>query len=372
MKFGVIAGLLIFPSFISYADSCNWPEWDKFKQHYIVDGRVVDYSDERQITTSEGQSYAMFFALVANDQAMFDQLFHWTQTHLAGGSLSNTLPSWLWGRDLESGRDGVLDSNSASDSDLWMAYDLAEAGRLWDNYAYRSTASLLAKQILDNETVEVKHYGWVLLPGPMGFDIDKSTYRLNPSYSPLQLLRRFTELSRDPKWNSLLQSGYQITLDSAVKGFSPDWVLVNQGRLKMDKQTSGLGSYNSIRSYLWAGMLSNDAVEKSTLLAQFTPMATITSKRGAPPRLVNTQDGSAKEQGSIGFSAALLPMLKSLNDQFTLEQQIKRVAGGLDIIDGQHYYDSVLTLFGLGWAEGRYQFGSSGELITSSKEQCIK
>ncbi|KAG1316525.1 hypothetical protein G6F63_016033 [Rhizopus arrhizus] len=37
------------------------------------------------------------------------------------------LPAWLWGREAKGGWQ-VLDSNPASDSDLWLAYALLEAG----------------------------------------------------------------------------------------------------------------------------------------------------------------------------------------------------------------------------------------------------
>jgi endoglucanase len=64
----------------------------------------------------------------------FDRLLHWTQANLAGGDLQTHLPAWLWGKQ---GRP-VEDSrpNSASDADVWMAYALIEAGRLWNVPVY--------------------------------------------------------------------------------------------------------------------------------------------------------------------------------------------------------------------------------------------
>lgn len=35
---------------------------------------MIDPSDARKISTSEGQSYGLFFALAANDRAGFDKL----------------------------------------------------------------------------------------------------------------------------------------------------------------------------------------------------------------------------------------------------------------------------------------------------------
>ena len=37
--------------------ACRWPAWEQFKQEYVsAEGRVIDPSDSRKITTSEGQS----------------------------------------------------------------------------------------------------------------------------------------------------------------------------------------------------------------------------------------------------------------------------------------------------------------------------
>ena len=46
---------------------------------------VIDPSDARKITTSEGQSYGLFFALAANDRKAFDLLLAWTRDNLARG-----------------------------------------------------------------------------------------------------------------------------------------------------------------------------------------------------------------------------------------------------------------------------------------------
>lgn len=59
------------------ADECGWPQWQSFKRDYVSrDGRVIDPADSKNVTTSEGQSYAMFFALVANDRDAFGKLFY--------------------------------------------------------------------------------------------------------------------------------------------------------------------------------------------------------------------------------------------------------------------------------------------------------
>lgn len=100
LRWMVMAALMLAAAQVSAA--CNWPAWERFKQDYISDGgRVIDPSDARQITTSEGQSYALFFALAANDRDAFKTVLSWTQNNLAEGDLSARLPAWLWGRKNE-------------------------------------------------------------------------------------------------------------------------------------------------------------------------------------------------------------------------------------------------------------------------------
>ena len=77
----------------------------------------------------------MFFALVANDHARFDRMLAWTEVNLAQGDLTLHLPAWYWAKD-SSGKWKVQDPNSASDADVWMAYTLLEAGRLWNSPRY--------------------------------------------------------------------------------------------------------------------------------------------------------------------------------------------------------------------------------------------
>ena len=166
----------------------NWPHWQHFAARWIQpDGRVLESSLEKNHSTSEGQSYALFFALVANDQARFDKIWRWSRENLSGNDPQNILPAWLWGQ----GKDGkwqVQDANSASDADLWFAYALLEADRLWDKPNYRVDGLNLLELIKQHETTDLPGLGPVLLPGPIGFSHIGHLWRINPSYQPLPLM----------------------------------------------------------------------------------------------------------------------------------------------------------------------------------------
>ena len=83
-------------AFAGAAPRTLWPLWDQYKLQFLKpEGRIVDW-DAGARTTSEGQAYALFFSLVADDRPAFDCILAWTETHLAQDSLRNNLPAWLW------------------------------------------------------------------------------------------------------------------------------------------------------------------------------------------------------------------------------------------------------------------------------------
>ncbi len=67
--------------------SAEWAAWQRFERRFITpEGRVVDRTFGGK-TTSEGQSYGLFFALVAGDRKLFARLLRWTDAELAEGKL---------------------------------------------------------------------------------------------------------------------------------------------------------------------------------------------------------------------------------------------------------------------------------------------
>ncbi|RQQ03270.1 cellulase [Burkholderia stagnalis] len=341
-----------------------WPRWDAFKRDFVsADGRVIDVGLADSRTVSEGQAYGLFFALVANDRRAFDTILGWTENNLAQGDLTARLPAWLWGRAAD-GAWRVLDANAASDADLWIAYTLVEAGRLWHERSYTARGALLAKRVLDDETASVPGLGLTLLPGPVGFRLANDQWRVNPSYSPPQVIRGLgARLPDDRRWASLAASTARVLLDTAPKGFSPDWALYRAGAgFAPDAATHAESAYNAIRVYLWAGMLDPADPLAAPLLARFAPFAEHIAAHGAPPEKVDTTTGAASpNDGNGGFSAAAVPFLDARGQRALADAQAARV----DTLARQSppgYYSSVLTLFGLGWRDARYRFGADGTL----------
>jgi endoglucanase len=349
-----------------------WPGWEQFKRDFIsVEGRVIDVGSADARTVSEGQSYALFFALVANDRAAFDTILQWTEQNLAQGDLTAHLPAWLWGRAAD-GRWAVLDANASSDADLWIAYALLEAGHAWHERSYTARGAVLARRVLDEETARMPGLGLTLLPGPAGFHPAAEVWRVNPSYMPPQVLRGLaTRVPDDPRWPRLLASASRVLIDTAPRGFAPDWALyrANSG-FAPDSQSNAESAYNAIRVYLWAGMLDPRDRLAPALLSHFAPFASFIAAHGAPPETVDATTGRASaNMGNAGFSAAAVPFLDARGEHSLADAQLARAAQ-LDRETPAGYYTSVLSLFALGWRDGRYRFAADGTLDPHWSTSC--
>jgi endoglucanase len=341
--------------------SCNaWPEWAKFKQLYLSeDGRVVDASTDQRVTVSEGQAYALLFALVGNDRVGFDTVLEWTRNNLAHGDLGHSLAAWKWGRAAD-GRWTVLDANSASDADVWMSYALAEAARLWRTPAYGDISRALSESILREEVALVPGLGSTLLPGPRGF-VSGEIWRLNASYSPIQALRVVARQSGNALWDQVLASSDRVILASIPRGYAADWIAYrsNEGFFT-DPATHGVGSYDAIRVYLWSGMLADADPRTRPLAHALEPMIAAAAKHPVPES-IDTVSLETHGEGSPGFTAALLPSLERAHADAAVQAaraQIETAA----LKNNQHYFSDALTLFGLGWLDGRYRFDRQGRL----------
>ena len=366
LLFGTVGVIMAgSPGPLSALTFSSWPLWTHFRQSFLQkDGRVIDRTDHDK-TTSEGEAYTLFFSIVSDDPHSFSAILSWITNNLAQGDLAAHLPAWLWGKRPD-GRWGVLDSNSASDADCWIAYSLIEAGRIWKIPAYGMQGRRLLSLIEKNEVLFLKGYGWALLPGPWGFRLANGATRLNPSYLSPEILIRLASLSPKSHWKEILEASLNHMTTIAPRGFIPDWILVTRnGHILPDPLTGPIGSYDAIRSYLWAGLLPPQSPLQKRLLACMSGMLKALGRRSGVPLYANTLLGWTAGNGPEGFSAAILPALRA--EKKTGLTRTTRLSLHQALHDGlygtpPHYYDQVLSLFGTGFLDRRFSFGSNGAL----------
>jgi endoglucanase len=347
----------------------SWPLLRAYTERFVSpEGRVIDHTAS-EITTSEGQSYALFFALVNDDRALFRRLYAWTRDNLAGGRLGDELPAYKWGRR-PGGSWGVLDANSAADSDLWTGYVLVEAGRLWNDAELDRVGRALCARVVAREVRSLPGLGPMLIPAPRGFRHGR-TYRLNPSYLPLQVLEGLTRERVPGPWAEIRENAVRLLIARATQGFVDDWVAYRPGDgFTADPVRGPFGSYDAIRVYLWHALLDPQDPAGGRL-ALDGPLRYWRAHERVPERVAVRHPHSGARPGPVGFLAVLLPRLKREGDASALhrlERQIERARVGGLYGQPPTYYDQNLILFAQGFVEGRYRFDPAGRLVPSWTE----
>jgi endoglucanase len=341
---------------------------------------VIDHSAQDR-TTSEGQAYAMFFALVDNDRTRFDRLLQWTQDNLADGDLTLHLPSWNWGKSA-TGAWQPIDANSASDADLWLAYTLLEAGRLWQEPRYEKLGRLLAERIAREEVILVPGVGTTVASGPLGFHPNPQEWIVNPSYLPLPILTRLAKLLPQGPWGEVLASWPAVMDGASTQGFAMDWEVAGPTGIRPSvppadpaagrREPQASGSYDAIRVYLWLGISDPKTPGAVPALRSLSGMAGYLKTAMIPPLEVDAQGKVVHADAPVGFSAAVVPYLMAEGMTAEAKGQQDRVAALKEPKTGLYgagstYYDQNLVLFSTGFVEHRYQFDRDGGLKVAWK-----
>lgn len=239
--------------------------WATYKNSFIThDGKVTDPGNN--ITTSEGQSYALLRSVWANDQQTFSKVLSWTLIHLQ--SKDNSLFAWKYGKD-ETGKEKVLDSGAATDADQDVALALLLASKQWDKDEYRILAKDIISDIWKYETVEIKGKRYIVA-GDWASDKKNTQFTINPSYLSPYAYRIFAEVDKKHDWMSVVNTSYEVLekCSSSPLGvpnaeyLPPDWCnIIRNGAIVEAKNISRNStnySYDAVRvpwriglDYLW-------------------------------------------------------------------------------------------------------------------------
>lgn len=349
----------------------RWPLWTTFKARYMTrDGRIIVRKAKDLRTVSEGQAYAMFLALVADDRPAFERLLDWTRVHLAGGDMRRRLPAWWWGHRAN-GSWGIKGRRSAADADLWIAYSLIEAARLWKFPPWRAMGIQMAHLVAEQEVIRPRPQFNLLLGGNRGF-VTTQGYLFNPSYEPLPILLNLARVVPSGPWATLAYDLPRQLQAVCTEGRCPDWAMWVPGLgYRPAPQKGGVGSWDAIRIYLWAGLTDPRSPGRNAILNATSGMGRFIARQGVVPLRLDVRSGRGSGVAPVGFLAAVLPDLKALGEHGAFASIAARLRA-FRLRDGLYarppsyhprYYQTVLILFAKGFLHGRYRFGPDGRLL---------
>ncbi|MEO0601959.1 MAG: glycosyl hydrolase family 8 [Myxococcota bacterium] len=282
---------------------------DYMERFVQEDGRVVDPVGGN-ITTSEGQSYAMTRAVWTNNRKSFDKTREWMRNNLQGGD-PTALPSWKWGQKPD-GSWGVLDPNPATDADLFVAYALILGAERWNEPGMQTQALAILDKVWETETAMVDGHR-VLLPGPWA--ANKPVLRLNPSYSLPFAYRVFAKVDPEHDWTGFVADTYwmfeAVTNDL---GLQPDWIWMDASSGAVvpapDGEPEQLGfGFESMRVpwTLAAEARWYDEPRAKALLKRYQSLRERYHRTGGIPAVIEPDGTAGREHTYLGLYGALLP-----------------------------------------------------------------
>ena len=363
--------------------------WEHYKKMFMQDdGRVIDYATPIEHSTSEGQSYAMMFALINNDPVIFQKVWNWTLANLFDNDLNNNLPAWQWGKKSDDTW-GVTDYNSASDADLWFAYALLEAGRIWKNKTYTTQGLQIVSLIEKREFIDLPNFGKMISTGYIKkASLNKTKWSLNPSYYPLPLLRRIAFEQDNLQWDEIVSNVPKVIKEGSPQKFPADWIYYKLNtddipEFYFDPSRGQKSSFDAIRVYLWAGVTHPDDPYRRDILLSISGIVRAIAIKGYVPEKIDALTGEIinNSYSPFGFSAAVAPYFYAIGKKEIAQAQINRANSMIKKsqlseninTNKLRYYDYSLSLFGLGFTEGYYRFNLNGFLETAwMHKNCAK
>lgn len=236
--------------------------WQVFKQRFLnPEGRIID-DNNGGISHSEGQAWGMLLAVIHDDRAGFERIFHWTRTHLA--IRGDRLLAWRF-RSVG----GVDDINSATDADLFYAWALLRADQRWPNLGYRGLAAAIARDLLRISSRQINGRT-LLMPGPWGFE-HRDHLVLNPSYYVFPALEAMGAAFPHPAWQSLVHEGERMLAEARYGrwGLPADWVVLHRrgGAVEPQPVRGDRFGYDAVRlpMYLaWSGRWQAPLIEAAS------------------------------------------------------------------------------------------------------------
>ena len=361
------------------ASNCStWPLWVHFSQELVqADGRFIDHSTAPKHSPSEGQSYSMFFALVASDRDRFYRLWRCSVQNLVVNDANRQLSAWQWGqRHADSW--ALVEGNSAFDANLGFVYGLIEAGRLWGESCYLHEAKTLLERIAAEEATELPGFGLMLLPAHTESPQKQDRWRLNSNDMPLSVLRRHAQVAPNGPWQATAINTVLMRDQSTTFGFAADWVIYQAamsrtGQFPSDKERDDLGSCDEIRTCLWTGMVLPADALRTPLLTQLGGMARALGSPPRTPQKVQVRSASLNGAAPVDFSTPMPLYLSALSA--TPFFQVKRDRVKKELLDAGKgsiatCHDNVLSVFSTGWDENRYRLLPSGTLKLRLETAC--
>ncbi|WP_413692625.1 glycosyl hydrolase family 8 [Psychromonas sp. KJ10-2] len=174
--FFIVISLL--PQFLSFERTPYQKNWIAYKEQFIKNGQVID-QENNNLSTSEGQGFALLFAVFSNDRKQFEKVWAWTQQHMQR-------KDYLFRGEVDSSEQTcdktcISAKPNTSNGDLIIAWALFAAENKWDRQIYL-VEGFRVLEAIKAKLIRKKFDYQVVLPSETGFELADGSVQVNLSY----------------------------------------------------------------------------------------------------------------------------------------------------------------------------------------------
>lgn len=341
-----LTGVLIFVRMDSKSQLKN-QIYQQWKKNYVVEQNDTAYvkttnDKDQDVVLSESQGYGMVAAVEAAkksqaEQKDFEKLYNYYLAHRMEGT---QLMSWR-----QTVKDGVVsdEANNATDGDLYIAYALIQAAKLWSKNAeaYETQAKAILNDILTHNYNETEG---ILTVGNWATADSKFHHLMRTSDVLPAQFQAFYKLTGNDQWlkikESMLAKLEKASVDYKT-GLLPDFIWVENGTVRAAEKNA-IASKNDGDYYYNACRLPYNLAQSKDAKSQkiLNKMMKFFMKQ---QRIYAgyTLDGKALNQyQSASFIAPIFYAANRNTDYLKLVQQNKYLF--MQDLPTENYYEAAL------------------------------
>lgn len=216
--------ILLFTTTL-FSNSLKQSAWAEYKKNFLQEsGRIVDPQNEN-VTHTEAIGYGLYFSYKMGDTQSFSKIYQWYKKNMIKNRYN--LPAWKWGFNKGTGKWGILDTTSASDANLWIAYSLSLMYEKNHNREYKKESDLLLKAVKRDQIVYKDNKAY-LLPWEKEL-MNEKKWILNPSYMIFEIFEYMAKKEKSKVWFNLIQNSKNMLYEARFSSLelNPDWLIFN-------------------------------------------------------------------------------------------------------------------------------------------------
>ena len=201
--------------------------WGQYKSRFYENGRIANTANVG-MSWSAAQGYGMLFAVAADDQTQFEDMWLWTKTHLQRADK-------LFNKQCQSVTKPCTDNfHTDTVGDVMIAWALLKGANKWNELTYRAEALSIIQSLSSQRLLNFEN-NTLLLSGEEDIVFANGDVQVSLSNWIFPALHAFSESSGDETWDEVAISGIALIAKSQSQWqVVPEWLRITKQGISLE------------------------------------------------------------------------------------------------------------------------------------------